>query len=337
MGIQFSKINQLSTSYKEISEILTPEICAIIDEDAISNIQILSGSEDEERNLYDISFQLESIVPFELFIEAREEIDLNMAIIENDSQVNRYLALIRSKINTLLELIQDLTKFHTYKIKYWGDAAWESMEDDGFIVNPIFLIAHKKPKVNLRVMYLYKICYIANLRDYIDSKLDPGKVFETIKPLPIEDWPEHLRVPTRHGVYHPGTKSMQSKSEISCITDTPIQDFKSLITQEYHGQIEEIKNILRNVSPPLINDNNNWINSRSAARVFFTALIEAGLTSTDSYDTAGAILNQTFGVNKSSVVKIPKAEYRTPKSIAIYKEQFKHEIDIIKSDHKIKC
>lgn len=217
MEIQLQSINKLHDSYLKLQEVLTPEITSFIDLD-LEDAKSIKFQDSERELLYNLDDKFGTIFPENLFdFDISNEIELNVVTIENENQLERYLKLIRNKINTVFELLISNIDFNNYPLKYWGDIVEQGKNDKDFHHPTLYKI--NNPAINLKVSYLRVVEQVAVLRDQIDSRLNPGKDFTTIAPIgyeaktEIKAWRLIIEDPKRREFFDKWTAKMKEVRE----------------------------------------------------------------------------------------------------------------------------
>jgi len=107
--------------------------------------------------------------------------------------------------------------------------------------------------------------------------------------------------------------------------------FEQLFHMEYVEHVDKFIAMLREVQPPLLNEEGQWMFKPGASRVYYEVLRDKGIIKPINPAAASRAFEKKFGVNKSSIVDVPDLRRMAkPMVYEIYEDQFNHEIDIIK-------
>lgn len=237
------------------------------------------------------------------------EIMNNLADLENDLHVGRYL-------NKLLHFMEIQYRYLTLDYNYAAINQSKFFHRD----NEKSTISITKPKKcdaeSYKLISLSIVRKIRRLNEY-------EKLLDFIKIEINKVTPETKKLPQK-----PTIPPVNKVKKVYL-------NFEQLFNIPYVEHIDKFIQILRDVNPPLLNDNLKWTVNKGAARVYFETLLYSGVIKDISYKEAGVVLQDRFGVNASNVEINPHKLFKTtPKVYSIYKEPFSHEIEIIKNDIK---
>jgi hypothetical protein len=140
----------------------------------------------------------------------------------------------------------------------------------------------------------------------------------------IKDWlsgaKRHLKLFAKDII-----KKKDSRAILKSQPQAP-KNFADLFADGYKKHCEAFINILREVTPDLVDANTNWIKCKGASIVFYQQMVSAGVMINNVNQKAAVVFEKTFnGLSKSSFVKTP-----IPYKAEEYRVDFKERITMLK-------
>jgi hypothetical protein len=169
METRYEKFEQIVEDVNKIQSLITYEVFQIAD---MPNF-LDDKSEEYMENLYELIYKVGKLLSEDLVtIEFISEVDFNIAGMENDGKVMRYLLFIKNRLTTLYETCASFLTNDLINTKYSGKIVYEQTLLGNVVDNERTYYRFTDPVMALKVEHLSAVEKLQNALDYINDKID---------------------------------------------------------------------------------------------------------------------------------------------------------------------
>lgn len=253
----------------------------------------------------------------------------NCGTIFNSEELDQTLLKLTSGDEEAIDIVkecsiqfnQSVEKFNNHLLKKLGNEEYDRVRSPDYEINSDDLDFYSKYYLDLKQYDEFQESLPKGFRKRIIRVVGDIKDY-----LKEQSYLEHKSQFLPNKTHLPNKASFKQNDKAKKV----ILDFDSLFNEPYSKHIDRFVEILREVTPELINTAGEWIGAKNAARIYVNALIGNAIIQNVNHRDLYAALNNKFPKLGKAFMKNPKKSTRADEDYSDMHER----VAILKSDIK---